>query len=252
MKKLAISFCYALQHLSRIHIYKGPFDEQAFGRSSVFFPLVGLILGALLWVSFLGAVLVFPPPVVAALLVLVMVMITGGIHLDGFMDTIDGVFSGRPREQKLEIMRDSRVGAFGALAMGCLLLLKFSLLLGLDHTWLPAAVLVAAVVSRWGMVYAIARFPYVRAQGLGRLYADHTGRLQLAVATLLAAALVYLIMGPPGLLLLLLGVLSTHALGFLLARELGGLTGDTYGAINEILEVAVIMAVYPLMAWGVM
>ena len=97
MKKVAISFCYALQHLSRIQIYKGPFDEQAFGRSSVFFPLVGLILGALLWVSFLGAVLVFPPPVVAALLVLVMVMITGGIHLDGFMDTMDGVFSGRPQ-----------------------------------------------------------------------------------------------------------------------------------------------------------
>ena len=248
---MAISFCYALQHLSRIQIYNGAFDQHAFGRSSVFFPLVGLILGALLWVTYMGASLIFPPPVVAALLVLVLVMITGGIHLDGFMDTMDGVFSGRPREQKLEIMRDSRVGAFGALAMGCLLLLKFSLLLGLEHTWLPVAVMVAAVVSRWGMVYAIARFPYVRAQGLGRLYADHTGRLQLVVATVLAAALVLLIMGPPGLLLLLLGALSAHGLSVLLVRELGGLTGDTYGAINEILEVTVIMAVYPLLAWGV-
>lgn len=252
MYKLVLSFCYALQHLSRIQIYRGTFDGVSFGRSSIFFPLVGLILGSLLWALFLGAELIFPGPVVAALLVLAMVLLTGGIHLDGFMDTMDGVFSGRPRERKLEIMRDSRVGAFGAVALVCLLLLKFSLLLGLASQWLPVAVLVAAVVSRWGMVYAIALFPYVRTQGLGRLYADHTGRKQLAVATVMAAALVFLVAGVGGLVLLGLGALVTHIIAAALAKELGGLTGDTYGAINEILEVAVLLAVYPLLIWGVM
>ncbi|MFA7467427.1 MAG: adenosylcobinamide-GDP ribazoletransferase, partial [Desulfotomaculaceae bacterium] len=126
------SFFFALQHLTRIRLYQGAFDDRAFGRSPVFFPAVGLLLGLLLWLAKVFFDLVFPDPLVAALLVVTMAVLTGGIHLDGFMDTMDGVLSGRPREKKLEIMRDSRVGSHGVVA-GIIIVLAKLTLLGAIH-----------------------------------------------------------------------------------------------------------------------
>lgn len=240
------SFAYALQHLSRLRIYNGPFDEAAFGGSSKYFPLAGLLLGIVLVGLNWMFQWVFPQPVKAALLLVSLVVLTGGLHLDGYMDTMDGVLSGRSRERMLEIMRDSRVGAFGALGMGCLLLLKYALLLGLPEHFLPAVLLLMAVMGRWGMVYAIARFPYARPQGLGTLFSTYTGARELATATLITF-LVAIVAGKfTGLGILVIVLAITHWLCVTFVRLLGGLTGDTYGAINEIVEVVVLLAYYPL------
>lgn len=240
------SFFFALQHLTRIYIKDVPFDEKDLGRSGMFFPLVGLLLGGimvgLLWLS----AAVFPPPATAALLVVGMVIVTGGLHLDGFMDTMDGVLSGRSRERKMEIMKDSRVGAFGALGLACLLLLKFALILSLPGHYLPRILILVPVLSRWGMVYAIARFPYARPEGLGKLYSQFTSNRELAVATLVACAVAAGAGGPAGLVLLGLAGISAHLLCAQFVKQLGGLTGDTYGAVNEILEVIVLLMFYPL------
>lgn len=238
------SFLFALSHLSRLPVPDIPFKGESLGRSTAFFPLVGLVFGVILAAFWWLAGWLFPPPVIAAMIVVGLVVLTGGIHLDGFMDSVDGLFSGRSRERKLEIMRDSRVGAFGVLALACLFLLKFTLLLGLPGDVLLNMLLLVPVLSRWGMVYAIFTFPYARPEGLGKLYASYTGKRELLLATLTAVAVAGFTLGPVGLWLMALSGALTLLLGKAVAVELGGLTGDIYGAINEVLEVMLLLASY--------
>lgn len=234
------TFIVSLQFLTRFSIYRGAYDERAYGRAPLFYPTVGLIMGLCWLLLYLAVSFLFPRPAIAALLVAGMVVFSGGMHLDGFMDTMDGVFSGRPREQMLEIMRDSRVGAFGVISLAVLLLLKYSLLFSLPPWVMPQLLPVVPALSRWGMVYAIARFPYARPQGLGRLQVTHTGGRELVLATL-QAVVVSVLAGPAGLLLFLSALVLAHWLCRNFTRQLGGLTGDTYGAVNEILEVLLLL-----------
>jgi len=244
------SFAFALQHLTRLHLFNPPFDERNLGRSGIFFPLVGLILGGLLLIINILAGLLFPPAAQAAAVLVGLVALTGGIHLDGFMDTMDGVFSGRPREKKLEIMRDSRVGAFGALAAFCLLLFKFSLLTGLAGPGAFPALLLMTVTGRWSMTYAIARFPYARGEGMGTLFRRYTGARELAVASATALLAAAGAGGPGGVIILLASALLAHIICCGFNRALGGLTGDTYGALNELLEVFVLALYLPLIRYA--
>jgi len=238
------SFLFALSHLSRLPVPAVPFREESLGRSTAFFPLVGLLFGLILAVFWWLAGWLFPSQVIAAMIVVGLVVLTGGIHLDGFMDSVDGLFSGRPRERKLEIMRDSRVGAFGVLAVVCLFLLKFTLLLGLSANVLFEMLLLVPVLSRWGMTFAIFTFPYARPEGLGKLHTIYTGKKELLLATFTAAVVAGFTLGPAGLWLMALSGALTLLLGKAVTVELGGLTGDVYGAINEMLEVVLLLASY--------
>ncbi|KJS11151.1 MAG: hypothetical protein VR67_15540 [Peptococcaceae bacterium BRH_c8a] len=240
------SFFFALQHLTRIRLYKGAFDDRAFGRSPVFFPIVGLILGLLLWLAKVFFGFVFPGPLVAALLVVTMAVLTGGIHLDGFMDTMDGVLSGRSREKKLEIMRDSRVGAFGALSLVCLLLLKFTALMTMPGEYFGVAIIMATVISRWAMVYVIAQFPYARREGLGELVAQYTGSRELLIATACTVVICVAAAGLAGLVLLLGAWCWAHLFGRWMTAGLGGVTGDVYGATAELTELWIYLLVFPV------
>lgn len=206
-----------------------------------YFPLVGALIGlALLAVGWLAGVF-WPPLASAALLVIAWGTLSGGLHLDGLSDTADGVMSWRPREHKLEIMRDSRIGVMGALALIGALLLKLAFLAGAGANWWRAALL-APILGRWAMIYAIARFPAARADGLG---SSVQGRLPLA-HLLLAGTLVFIaaaaVAGPNGLAACLLAALGAHLLGRWWTHELGGLTGDTYGACCELVEVIALAA----------
>jgi adenosylcobinamide-GDP ribazoletransferase len=224
------------------------FDEAACGRATVFFPVAGAILGAvmaaLVWVA--GPYL--PHQLLASLLIFIMVVLTGGIHLDGFMDSIDGLFSGRPRENKLEIMRDSRVGAFGVIGVICLLLLKFNLLAGISYHVLIKLLIAVPALSRWNMSFAVVVFPYARPAGLGTIYKEYSGIKELIWASFLAAAITGLVLGVYGVLLMILGAVITYLLGIKITKELGGLTGDTYGFISELSEVMMLLAAYLLLS----
>lgn len=237
---------FALYQLTRLPLPAIPFDEAACGRSIAFFPAVGLLLGAILATLEWTAGWLYPPQVRAAILVAGMAVLTGGIHLDGFMDSIDGLFSGRPRERKLEIMRDSRVGAFGVIGVVCLLLLKYSLFLGLTDQALTRLLPVIPALSRWGMSLAIVAFPYARREGLGKFYVSYAGNKELVGATIMAAAVAALL-GPPGMWLMTVAGAVTLLAGRKIKKELGGLTGDNYGFINELLEVVLLLAAYPVL-----
>jgi adenosylcobinamide-GDP ribazoletransferase len=218
-----------------------PSSEGSIGRAIPLFPLAGLVLGALL--AALGAVLggLWGDGVRAVGLVVAWGVLTAGLHLDGLSDTFDGVMSWRGRERKLEIMRDSRIGAMGALALAAVLGLKVAWLAAAGDAWLPAIVL-APVLGRWADVYGIVTFPPAREGGLGKTFQSMLGPRDFSLATATALSAALLLAGPRGLAALLLVWLVSHALGRWWTRDLGGLTGDTYGALCEIGE-AVTLAV---------
>ncbi|HVU70177.1 MAG TPA: adenosylcobinamide-GDP ribazoletransferase [Ktedonobacteraceae bacterium] len=202
-----------------------------------YFPLVGALLALLLAGALLLLAPLFPQPVLAALLVVGLVVLTGGLHLDGLMDTCDGLFGGLTRERKLEIMRDSRVGSFGVLAGICALLLKFACFASLGKHGLPAVLLVTLPSARWTLVLALRLFPGARASGLGATFRQDITPRTLALAGVLTLALVLLGAQFAGLLVWGAMTLTALALGAWITRQLGGLTGDTYGAIAESAEI---------------
>jgi adenosylcobinamide-GDP ribazoletransferase len=217
-----------------------PAREGAIGHALPLFPLAGAVIGALLVALGWLAGLLWGDLARAALLVVGWGVLTAGLHLDGLADTFDAVMSWRPRERKLEIMKDSRIGTMGALALVAVLGLKLAWLAQAGPRWLPA-VLLAPALGRWAAIYGIFRFPPAREGGLGRDFQAQARGPALLTATLSAAALA-LLGGPRGLLALALVWGVSHLLGRWWTRDLGGLTGDTYGALCEIAE-AVALAV---------
>lgn len=209
---------------------------ERIGRATAWFPLVGLLVAgvgvAIGWPA--GAL--WGADVRAVAVVTAWAVVTAGLHLDGLADTFDGLLSWRPREQKLEIMRDSRIGTMGAIALFAILALKVALLASADGAWLVAA-LVAPVLGRWADVVAIFAFPPAREGGLGRTFRETSGRTAPLVAGVTAAAVAGLGAGASGIVALVVVTGIALGLGAWWVRSLGGLTGDTYGAASEMGEV---------------
>lgn len=206
-----------------------------------YFPLVGLLLALLLWLLVLAFTPLVPQLALAALLVVALVILTGGLHLDGLMDSCDGLFGGSTRERKLEIMRDSRVGSFGVLGGACVLLLKFALFASLRVHALPLALLVALPSARWAMVLALRVFPSARPTGLGAAFHQAVTTERLVITGIVALAIVLVAGQFIGLIVWMTVTAATLVLGFCITRSIGGLTGDSYGAIAEMMEVVALL-----------
>lgn len=200
-----------------------------------------------------GAREVFPVYLTAAVLLVFLIGVTRGLHLDGFMDVCDGLFGGYTRQRRLEIMRDSNVGAFAVAGAAALLILKYGALLSLLTLAVPGkewALLLFPMLSRWSMVLALGAFPYVRSDGLGSPFHQGTARLATTAAALIAVAASILLGGIGGAGMLLGASALAWICGRMMAKLLGGLTGDTYGATNEVVEAAVLMAAVALLPYG--
>lgn len=222
-----------------------PFTAKELGAAVGYYPLVGALLGGLLLVAdwFLGWL--FPPLLRSALVLTLWVLLTGALHLDGFLDACDGLLGGFTSERRLEIMRDERVGAY-ALSGGILLLLiQFSALSALDDVR-TAALLLAPVLGRWGMALALIAFPYARPTGLGKEIKDNARLPQALLASffMLATALAAAWLSSAWATLIALAAALLAWLGatrFTL-RRIPGMTGDIYGAINLLVETTVLLA----------
>ncbi len=202
-----------------------------------YFPLVGLVLALLLCGLILLLSRLTTQLLIAALLVVALTLLTGGLHLDGLMDACDGLLGGRTRERRLEIMRDSRVGSFGVLGGICALLLKFALFASFSIHQLPYALLVALPASRWAMVVALRLFPPARQTGLGAFFHQAVTTRRAIITTICTLLVVLLVRQLAGLLSMLVVCAVALLLGRSITRSIGGLTGDTYGAIAEITEI---------------
>ncbi len=227
----------------RLRRRDAPFDAASFAAAQGYYPLVGLLIGAaagLLWLALDWAL---PRPPATALAVVALAGLTGGLHLDGLADTADGLFGGGDRARRLAIMRDSRTGSFGALAIAAVLLLKWAALLGMTHRGAVfAALLVAPALARGAMVVAAGRYPYARPEGMGAGFheaARGRGGLAAAGTAVVAGAAVY---GGMGAALAAGALLASAVVARYPYTRLGGLTGDVYGALVETIEVAVLLA----------
>lgn len=206
-------------------------------RSVYLFPVVGIILGALL--SALDAALAAILPVLpaSAILVLVLAALTGGLHLDGLADTADGFMSSRPREQILEIMKDSRTGPMGVTAIASVLIMKILLLASVTGLFRPAMIVLMPVAGRSAMVMIMGVLPYVRPEGgLGRLFMRHRSPMRTLWGILFVLAAGWAAAGMLGIAAGLASAAGAFLVGFYIHRKIRGLTGDTLGAACEIVE----------------
>jgi len=247
-KTFAMGFLAAVQFLTVIPLRRDVTPKEL-GYSLLYFPIVGLGIGAALFGLDRLFVLFLPAALGSALLIVALVLLTGANHLDGFIDSCDGIVAGRSPQERLTIMRDSRVGGFGVVGVLCLLLVKYISLLFLPGAWRMTALLLMPTLGRWAMVYAITAYPSARREGLGQAYKGYANWWGLVIATLITIAVSVVLLELLGLALLAAIWLILVIMAAFLKKRLGGLTGDTYGAINEVIEVCALILV-PLIAGG--
>jgi adenosylcobinamide-GDP ribazoletransferase len=224
--------------------------ERNIARAMGWFPVAGALIGAIAAVAGRLADVFWQREISAIFAVIALAVVTAGLHLDGLSDTFDAVMSWRTRERKLEIMKDSRIGAMGAMALVAVLLLKVALLAATPGPWW-AALPLAAMIGRWVDLYGIFFFPAASEGGLGANYRRHTRRRDFVFATAATALLMLLLLwlAPGGAsvpmlarfaLSWLCALVLAHVIFSRWTRTLGGLTGDTYGAMCEMAEVTVL------------
>ncbi len=237
-----LPFWIALQFLSSLPVrLPGMPTAEQMGRSLLFYPLVGLLFGVLLWGcdSLLGA---SPLLLHAALLLALWVLLSGALHLDGLADSADAWLGGfGDRERTLTIMKDPRSGPIAVVTLILVLLLKFTALLALVQAGQSMALLLAPLIGRAAMLGLFLCTPYVRAGGLGQALAQHLPRRAGRMVLVLSGLACVLLAGKQGALALLLAAVVFFWLRGLMVRRLGGTTGDTAGALLELLELAVLV-----------
>jgi len=232
-------FLLALQFLTIFQLKKTlPFDERSFGCSAAFFPVVGIILGALAWGVDTLLQSFVPLTLRNLILVAVLAILSRGLHFDGLADSVDGLFGSHDREHRLAIMKDSRIGTFGTLALLGVVLFKvraLDLLSGGDRN---TALLLGPVLSRWAYVVIAYRAVPARPDGLGALLVRNVFFRELALASGIALLATIIVGGGKGFITLMFTlVFSLGVMRFCTVR-LGGVTGDTFGAVGELVETA--------------
>lgn len=233
----------AVVFLTRIPVpWHIPDMEARLPRATPWFPLVGLLIGligAAVWLAvdaLAGRVLASIAAVAAT------AFATGAFHEDGLADTFDGLGGSHLRERALEIMKDSRVGTYGALVLMLVLLGRVVALAEL-HMLAPAALVGAHALARWSSLPLIRALPYARAEGgTGKPFAGGVSREGLAVASAVTAVATLALWGADAMAAWLAAIAVTLLLGAWFRRRLGGITGDTLGAVNQFVELATYLA----------
>ena len=208
------------------------------GRASVWYPFVGLVIGVLTWLAW-KATMFFLPPLVAGVVTLVIwVMLTGGLHLDGLADCCDGLFASISTERRLEIMKDPRMGAFGVIGLILILLLKAAVLIALTPVS-SLGILLAASLARWFILPA-ALLPLARPSGMGADFAAGFRRSFILWGALIPLTIA-IILGVRGILSIVTGLVASAFVLGLAKSRIGGVTGDVFGMVVEIVETVVLL-----------
>jgi adenosylcobinamide-GDP ribazoletransferase len=212
-------------------------DERELARSMAFFSLVGLLIGLLLALGYFLLSFLLPKPLVLWLTLGLLAFLTRGLHLDGFADTIDGLASGGPREKILEVMRDSRIGAFGVIGLIFLIGAKYLSLDQMDQS-IPPALILMAVMGRNSMVLVCYRSAYARSgEGLAKPFAENLTAREMILSSVIAFGIGLLLMGVKGVVVFLGTGLFSLGYRFFFVKKLRGVTGDILGGANELSEV---------------
>ena len=219
-------------------LIKRMFTSQEMGHAAGWFPLVGIVLGASLYGVNYAAQSIFPASVSAALTLFAWVIFTRAFHLDGFMDTCDGLFGGWTPERRLEIMKDSRMGAFGVAGGILVLLTEYAALQSISSLF--PALMLSTTLGRWASPLVIYAFPYAREDGLGIEMKRNVSIREVILATLIAGITAWLVSGWTGFILMLGAAIGSFLVAFYAMRLLSGLTGDIYGAVTTLVEMLIL------------
>jgi adenosylcobinamide-GDP ribazoletransferase len=219
-------------------------EEKELAESMAFFPLVGLIIGLILAVGYYLFSSLFSGPLSLWLSIGLLALLTRGLHLDGFADTMDGLGSGGPRERILEVMRDSRIGAFGVISLILLIGAKYFALDQIPRTSIPYALILMAVTGRNAMVLVCYRSPYARSGGgLAKPFTENVGVREITLSLATAFGITLLVMGIQGVMIFVgTGLFSLGYRSFFI-KKLGGVTGDILGGANELAELLSLLLV---------
>ena len=230
-------FLIALQFLTIVRVKETlPFDTTSLGRSAVFFPLVGLLIGMLLWGLDWGLRWYCPTGLRSIVVVATLAILSRGVHLDGLADSADGLLGSSDRQRSLAIMKDSAIGTFGALALIGVLLLKVRSLDLVFGEARDAALLVGPMLSRWASVVMAYYSSPARTEGLGAAFVTSVSFREYGWASGFSLLVIFIVAGISGLVLLaLVGSFILGATRYC-AHRLGGVTGDTLGALGELVE----------------
>ena len=237
-------FCTALRFLTIVPVsWRAEDDSFRFKDCLGYFPVVGTLIGALGLLAAHVLLWFFPQQVVAVIALIYLGFISGFLHLDGLSDSADGLFSSRPREDCLRIMKDSRVGAMGAVALFFVLLAKYSALCAMTPQTLCLALFFMPLAGRCAILFSMATLPYARVEGgLGSLFYSDSSK-KAALAALLALVVLLAVFTPSRLIITLAAVLATTVIfGRWCRNRLGGATGDTLGAVCELTEASTAVA----------
>ena len=237
-------FLIALQFLTRIPVkIKVEIQAQDYSRSMIYFPLVGLVLGLSQVLIFKAAMVFFPKAVAEILVITAYIFLSGAIHIDGLADTIDGLYGGRGnREKTLEIMKDSSVGAMGALAISLDVILRFILLDSLPILKIPMALIAMAVLGRWAQVLFTLNSSTAKPDSAGGYFSSSLKPPMFIWASAIMLLINIFVLKPLSLLYILVFVSSVVWLvKNYIKRIIGGITGDTIGAANEITEISILL-----------
>jgi adenosylcobinamide-GDP ribazoletransferase len=245
LRRTWFDFLAAVQFLTRLRVPSGPYEEDSLARAVKFFPIVGLLIG------FGGAFLYFllaphlPVIIVALLVVTYLVVITGCLHEDGLADAADGFGGGWERDQVLTIMRDSRIGTYGAAALGLSLLARVLLIASLPAVRAELYLLAAGLLSRWTTLPLSFYLLPARdrredqADGQGARIARLTTRGSLIFGSVFTIVVVFSLLRLRGLFPVLTSVGVTALTALYYNYRIGGITGDCFGATNQLTEIAV-------------
>jgi adenosylcobinamide-GDP ribazoletransferase len=255
MKRQFTLLLVAIQFLTRLPVPGLPdFQPDWLARSARYFPLVGVLVGLISVGVWWLCGLLFPPNVAVGLMIAASLLLTGAFHEDGFADVCDGFGGGRTRDAVLAIMKDSRIGAYGAIGVGMMLALKWAVVISLPRSALPLTVVSAHMVSRWCAIGLIWRLPYVRADADAKskpLAGSSSVGDWLLSGVIGALGLLPMIWlgGPAGaagprilLCALALALAAAALTGIYFKARLGGYTGDCLGAAQQLSELVFLIA----------
>lgn len=234
-------FSIALQFLTILPVkIKAGIKDEDFGRSLLYFPAVGLLIGVIL--SITSHIFSFMPLAAqGAIVLLISVLITGAIHLDGFADTCDGLSVSHSKKKALAIMRDSRAGAMAAIGIVMILLIKLSFIMSVPPYHMGRSLIMMSVFSRWSQVFACYVSDYARKDGKAKNFISYAGKKEVIPGAIFVFILFLALSGPSGILIFALSCILTGLFIRYIKKRLGGMTGDTIGATNEVAEVIVLL-----------
>lgn len=216
--------------------FPGPIDPEDFGAATVYFPIVGALVGGIGASVFWLASMLWPTVVALVLSLAVMVVVTGALHEDGLADAADGFGGGATPERVFEIMKDPRIGSYGAVALILATIIKLAALASLSRIDIVIALITGHTLARWSSVALLYRYPYVGTKGVAFAGGVTTLRLIIATGITLAICAVSLRWRT------IFPILVTVAAGMYFKKRLGGVTGDCLGAANQLVEITTYLA----------